>query len=89
MAGNATTKTGDYLKMMAREGHYKQKLGEAALALTEMYCKADLEKRRRMGNELAEQVQHVLHVVYGWSNGSARDAALEIRQAFKRAGGEA
>jgi len=76
------TRTGGYLKKMANGGHYQQKLGEASLALTEAYCKADDESRRRMGTHLADQVQHILNDVYGWSHGSAARAADTLREAF-------
>lgn len=76
------TKTGEYLKNMARDGHSRQKLGEAALSLTECYCKADTHTQANMGNHLAIQMKHILHVVYGWKEGDAHDAAYALRNAF-------
>lgn len=83
MAGNQTqTKTGEYLKSMAKDGHSKQKLGEAALALAECWVKSDTHTQSGMGNQLAIQVKHILHVVYGWNEIDARDAADALRTAF-------
>jgi len=76
------TKTGEYLKNMAQRGHSTQKLGEAALSLTECYLKADTYTQSNMGNHLAIQMKHVLHVVYGWKEIDARDAADALRNAF-------
>ena len=76
------THTGGYLKKMAQGGHFKQKLGETALALTECWCKADFGNRARMGDHLAEQMQHILHQVYGWSPKEASDHAAALRAAF-------
>lgn len=82
MAGPTQTKTGEYLKMMAKMGHASQKLGEAALALTEVYCKSDDGMRQNLGDQLATQMYHVLHIVYKWDQDSARKAAAELRVAF-------
>jgi len=82
MAGPTQTKTGNYLKEMAREGHFSQKLGEAALALAECYCKADTDSQGNLGDLLATQVFHILKVVYGWKEQDARRASFAIRKAF-------
>jgi hypothetical protein len=77
------TKTGAYLKRMANGGHFKQKLGETALALTECFCKADNPNRARLGNSLATQMHHILVEVYGWNTESAREATETLRKAFR------
>ena len=48
------TRQGAYLKRMAERGHFKQKLGETSLALTECFCKADMGNRRTLGTQLLE-----------------------------------
>jgi len=82
MAGQTQTKTGEYLKNMARMGHSKQKLGEAALALTECYLKSDTQSQSIMGNSLAIQMEHILRVVYGWNAEDAQDAEDALRNAL-------
>jgi len=78
----AQTKTGEYLRSMAQQGHSSQKLGEASLALTECYLKSDTHVQSSMGNRLAIQMKHILRVVYGWNEVDARDAADALRDAF-------
>jgi hypothetical protein len=78
------TATGTYLKEMANGGHYRQKLGEAALALTECFCKADLGNRKEMGEALCHQVFTVLRTVYGWDHNSAVDATSVLSESFRR-----
>jgi len=78
----AQTKTGEYLRSMAQQGHSSQKLGEASLALTECYLKSDTHAQSSMGNRLATQMEHILSVVYGWSAEDARDAEESLRDAF-------
>jgi hypothetical protein len=77
------TKTGAYLKRMANGGHFKQKLGETALALTECFCKADNPNRARMGGKLSQQMYEILVDVYGWNAASAKDASETLRKAFR------
>lgn len=77
------TKTGEYLKRMANGGHFKQKLGETALALTECFCKADDGNRARLGNTLSQQVYEVLVNVYGWDAQSANKAVTTMVKAFR------
>ena len=79
-----TTKTGSYLQRMARGGHFKQKLGEASLALTECFCKADGGNRARLGTHLAEQMYEVLTDVYGWDADSAKEATRTLQTAFTK-----
>lgn len=78
------TRTGGYLKRMANGGHFKQKLGETALALTECFCKADTGNRARLGDHLAEQMYEILVDVYGWHEPSAKDAVATLTKAFRR-----
>lgn len=77
------TKTGGYLKRMANGGHFKQKLGETALALTECFCKADLPSRAKLGDKLAWQMNAILVDVYGWNVDSAREATETLRKSFR------
>lgn len=77
------TKTGAYLKRMANGGHFKQKLGETALALTECFCKADIPSRSKMGDKLAWQVHSILVEVYGWNTASAKEASETLRKSFR------
>lgn len=76
------TRTGGYLKRMANGGHFKQKLGETALALTECYCKADMGNRRRLGDLLVREMHGILVDVYGWNAQSAKEAADVLATAF-------
>lgn len=80
------TRTGGYLKRMANGGHFKQKLGETALALTECFCKADDGNKARLGDSLVSEVHEILVDVYGWDAKSAKDAAGSMTGAFKRTG---
>ena len=80
------TRTGGYLKRMANGGHFKQKLGETALALTECFCKADTGNRARLGDALVSEVHEILVDVYGWDKQSAKDAVNSMSSAFKRTG---
>lgn len=80
------TRTGGYLKRMANGGHFKQKLGETALALTECFCKADTGNRARLGDALASEMYEILVDVYGWDNNSAKDAVTSVTKAFQRTG---
>ncbi len=80
------TRTGGYLKRMANGGHFKQKLGETALALTECFCKADTGNRARLGDSLVSEVYEILVDVYGWDTKSAKDAISSMTGAFKRTG---
>lgn len=82
---NPQTATGQYLKKMAQHGHYAQKLGEASLALTEAYCKADTQHKVRLGAMLAEEVYTVLTDVYGWTNAAADVARQDVLDSFKGA----
>lgn len=77
------THTGGYLKKMAEGGHFKQKLGETALALTECYCKADSGNRARLGSHLADQMFYVLRNVYGWDHNSCHEARKTVVKAFQ------
>ncbi len=77
------TKTGAYLNRMAQGGHFKQKLGETALALTECFCKADIPSRARLGDKLAWQVNAILVDVYGWNTASANVATETLRKSFR------
>ena len=76
------TPRGKYLKRMAEDGHFSQKLAEAALAVTEAYCKADSQSRAELGSALADEVGTVLRDVYGWSTAAAAAAREDIIQAF-------
>ena len=78
------TRTGGYLKRMANGGHFKQKLGETALALTECYCKADMGNRARLGDLLAAQMYEILVDVYGWNVQSSKEASEVLVKAFRR-----
>lgn len=78
------TRTGGYLKRMANGGHFKQKLGETALALTECYCKADCGNRAYLGDHLAEQMYEILVDVYGWNVQSAKEAVETLTKAFRK-----
>lgn len=80
------THTGGYLKKMAQGGHFKQKLGETALALTECYCKADGGNRTQMGEHLAQQMEKVLREVYGWTHHASHEAGNNLRAAFRNTG---
>jgi len=79
----AKTRTGEYLDRMARGGHTRQKLGEAALAVTEAYCKSDPSSKMKLGEDLADQVQYILANVYGWKDGPSRNAENNVREAFR------
>ena len=83
MMAMTKTRTGEYLNRMAQGGHFKQKLGETALALTECFCKADTQNRARLGDKLAWQVNAILVDVYGWSADSAKEAAETVRKSFR------
>lgn len=78
------TQTGSYLKKMAQGGHFKQKLGEASLALVECYCKADGGNRAQMGDHLVDQLFKVLREVYGWDHNSCVEAATTMAKAFRK-----
>jgi len=78
------TQTGAYLKKMAQGGHFKQKLGETALALTECYCKADGGNRADLGEQLVSQLFKVLREVYGWDHNSCVQAATQMAESFRR-----
>lgn len=78
------TMTGGYLKKMAQGGHFRQKLGETALSLTECYCKADGGNRARMGDHLVNQMFKVLREVYGWDHNSCVEAATTMAEALRR-----
>ena len=78
------TQTGSYLKKMAQGGHFKQKLGETALALTECFCKADTGNRARMGEHLVSQMFKVLREVYGWDHNSCVEAATTMANALRK-----
>lgn len=78
------TQTGAYLKKMAQGGHFKQKLGETALALTECYCKADGGNRSNLGEQLVAQLFKVLREVYGWDHNSCVQAATQMAEAFRK-----
>ncbi len=80
------TRTGGYLKRMANGGHFKQKLGETALALTECFCKADDGNRARLGDTLISEVYEILVDVYGWDTTSAKKARDSMTRAFQRTG---
>lgn len=67
------TRTGAYLKKMANGGHFKQKLGETALSLTECFLKADTPNRRDFGTRLGQEMYFVLTDVYGWAHVSAKE----------------
>ena len=77
------TRTGEYLNRMAQGGHFKQKLGETALALTECFCKADNLSRTKLGDKLAWQVNAVLVDVYGWNADAAKEATETLRKSFR------
>jgi hypothetical protein len=79
------TQQGVYLKRMAEGGHFRQKLGETALALTECYCKGDTHSQDRLGSALVSEVRAVLTDVYGWSRESAEEAAEAVFNSFKDA----
>jgi len=86
------TQTGSYLKKMAHGGHFKQKLGETALALTECYCKADGGNRSRLGQLLRRELYTVLREVYGWAEKDAYAASMTLTKSFRETvnpGGEA
>ena len=83
MAGPAKTKTGEYLNNMAKSGHFRQKLAEAALAVTEVYCKADDVSQSEMGSLLTEEVRTVLLEVYGWSVPASERAYKNLVDAFR------
>ena len=78
------TQTGAYLNKMAQGGHFKQKLGETALALTECYCKADGGNRAQMGEHLVNQMFKVLREVYGWDHNSCVEAATTMAEALRK-----
>ena len=77
------TRTGAYLKKMANGGHFKQKLGETSLALTECFCKADIPNRRNLGTKLIDEVYHILTDVYGWDHVSSKEAVDTLAFAFR------
>ena len=83
MMAMTKTRTGEYLNRMAQGGHFKQKLGETALALTECYCKADMGNRVRLGNLLSQQMYEVLVGVYGWDESSSNEAIETLVKAFR------
>lgn len=80
------TKTGEYLNRMAQGGHFKQKLGETALSLTECFCKADMHGQRKMGELLVDQVFVVLREVYGWNDESSRNSRDRLVESFQQTG---
>lgn len=80
------TKTGGYLQRMARGGHFKQKLGETALALTECFCKADNANQKKLGDSLVKQMREILIDVYGWEPQSASEAVKTLGTAFRNTG---
>ncbi|MCK5644862.1 MAG: hypothetical protein KAJ19_28945 [Gammaproteobacteria bacterium] len=77
------TKTGGYLKRMANGGHFKQKLGETALALTECFCKADNVSQNRLGDLMVMEVRAILMDVYGWEAESTHHAIKKLGKAFR------
>lgn len=79
------TRQGQYLQDQAQHGHFKQKLAETALALTEAYCKADGGNRQRLGSLLAVHVYKVLTDCYGWPEQDALSAQEQLVQAFHQA----
>lgn len=82
------TRTGAYLKKMANRGHFKQKLGETALALTECFCKADGSNQRLMGTHLLDEMHFVLVDIYGWNKESANAARNTLFKAMQDSRGE-
>lgn len=77
------TRTGGYLKRMANGGHFKQKLGETALSLTECFCKADNVSQNRLGDLLVKEMREILMDVYGWEAESTHVAIKKLGKAFR------
>ena len=74
-----------YLDRMNDGGHFKGNLGQAAVALADVYCRADLGTRRALGKLLVKEVEVVFREVFGWPTHEARQAAANITHAFHRA----
>jgi len=72
-----------YLDRMAQQGHHTSALAETALALVELYQRADLQNRRDIGRNLTNEFYRVLTQVHGWAGHDARFAAQEIAKAFQ------
>ena len=72
-----------YQKRMAQQGHHSEALGKTALALVELWNRADLQNRRDIGRNLTNEFYRVLTQVWEWKGYEAKAATAELNRAFK------